>query len=55
MDDFLKKTSLIAYSREALLRDGPRVMALAEGEGLGAHAESIRVRLEREKGEKRHE
>jgi histidinol dehydrogenase len=55
VDDFLKKTSLIAYSREALLRDGPRVMALAEGEGLGAHAESIRVRLEREKGEKRHE
>lgn len=55
VDDFLKKTSLIAYSREALLRDGPRVIALAEGEGLGAHAESIRLRLDREKGEKRDE
>ncbi|MEW9031137.1 MAG: histidinol dehydrogenase [Planifilum fimeticola] len=55
VDDFLKKTSLIAYSREALLREGPRVITLAEGEGLGAHAESIRVRLDREKGEKRDE
>ncbi|SFG58641.1 histidinol dehydrogenase [Planifilum fulgidum] len=53
VDDFVKKTSLIAYSREALLRDGPRVIALAEGEGLGAHAESIRVRLDREGGERR--
>lgn len=53
VDDFLKKTSLIAYSREALLRDGPQVIALAEGEGLGAHADSIRIRLEREReGEK---
>ncbi|WP_373285893.1 histidinol dehydrogenase [Marinithermofilum abyssi] len=48
VDDFIKKTSLISYSREALLRDGPQVMRLAEAEGLGAHAASIGVRLEEE-------
>jgi histidinol dehydrogenase len=48
VDDFIKKTSLISYSREALLRDGPQVIRLAEAEGLGAHAASIRVRLEEE-------
>jgi histidinol dehydrogenase len=52
VNDFVKKSSVIAYSREALFRDGQHVVRLAEGEGLGAHAASIRVRLERkEKGE----
>ena len=48
VDDFLKKTSLIAYSREAL-RDGPRVIALAKGRGWGPR-QWIRVRLDRKKG-----
>lgn len=52
VDHFLKKTSVISYSREALLRDGKKVMALAEAEGLGAHAASVRLRLEqKEEGE----
>ncbi|KPC75637.1 histidinol dehydrogenase [Thermoactinomyces vulgaris] len=48
VDHFLKKSSLLCYGKEALLRDGPQAMALAEAEGLGAHAAAIRVRLERE-------
>ncbi len=46
VDDFLKKTSVIAYSREAFERDGQSIMRLAELEGLQAHAESVRIRLE---------
>lgn len=43
--DFIKRTSLIRYSRAALERDGPAIAAFAEAEGLPGHAESIRVRL----------
>jgi histidinol dehydrogenase len=49
VEDFLKKTSVIAYSREALHRDAPAIIRLAELEGLEAHARSVRVRLERER------
>ncbi|HIE33047.1 MAG TPA: histidinol dehydrogenase [Thermodesulfobacteriaceae bacterium] len=42
---FLKRTSLLAYSREALQKEGPAVLKLAETEGLFAHAEAVRVRL----------
>lgn len=45
VDQFVKKTSVISYSPEALYRDGDKVMYLAEAEGLTAHAESVRVRL----------
>ncbi|MFD1427484.1 histidinol dehydrogenase [Kroppenstedtia sanguinis] len=45
VDDFLKKTSLISYSREALARDAEHVITLAEAEGLTAHAASIRTRM----------
>jgi histidinol dehydrogenase len=48
VDDFLKKSSLIHYSKEALWRDGKRIIALAEAEGLEAHARAIRIRLEKE-------
>ncbi|MFC4077492.1 histidinol dehydrogenase [Salinithrix halophila] len=47
VDDFTKKTSLIAYSREALFRDGKSVITLAEAEGLTAHAASIQARMEK--------
>ena len=43
--DFLKRTSLIGSERAGLQRLGPATMALAEAEGLGAHALSIAVRL----------
>ena len=45
----MKKSSLISYSREALLRDGPHIMTLARHEGLEGHARAIEVRLERER------
>lgn len=44
-NDFLKRTSVIRYSRAALERDGPAIAAFADAEGLSGHAESIRVRL----------
>ncbi len=46
VDDYLKKSSVIMYSREALLADGPYAVELAEAEGLDAHANAIRIRLE---------
>jgi histidinol dehydrogenase len=45
VDHFVKKTSLIHYSREAFQREAPAIMQLADIEGLGAHARSVRVRL----------
>ncbi|MHC1726549.1 MAG: histidinol dehydrogenase [Syntrophobacteraceae bacterium] len=49
VDDFLKKTSVISYSREAFDRDGQSIIRLAELEGLHAHAESVRIRLKRDR------
>lgn len=48
VDDFIKKTSIISYSREALLRDHEDIERFAMGEGLTAHANSIAVRFEKE-------
>ena len=44
--DFIKQISVIKYDREALLRDADDVIAFAEAEGLGAHANSVKVRKE---------
>lgn len=44
VDTFMKQTSLICYSRQAMTREAEDVIRLAEVEGLGAHAESVRVR-----------
>lgn len=46
VENFLKKTSVIAYSRQAFERDARSIIRLAQLEGLDAHAESVRVRLE---------
>jgi len=43
--DFLRRTSLVRYDRDGLERDGQAAIDLAEAEGLGAHANSIRIRL----------
>jgi histidinol dehydrogenase len=43
--DFLKRTTWVAANAEALARVGSAAIALAEAEGLGAHARSIAVRL----------
>ena len=45
VDNFIKKTSLIQYTKKAFQREAPDIIRLAEVEGLGAHAESIKVRL----------
>jgi histidinol dehydrogenase len=42
--DFVKRTSVIRYSRTRLAADADAIIALAEAEGLYGHAEAIRVR-----------
>ncbi len=46
VDDFLKKSSIIAYSREALEQVREDIEQFAEAEQLTAHANSVRVRFE---------
>jgi histidinol dehydrogenase len=43
--DFMKRTSFIAVGAESLKAIGPAAIALAEAEGLPAHAESVKARL----------
>lgn len=45
VDDFMKKTSIISYSEEALRKAHRDIELFAEKEGLTAHANSIRVRF----------
>jgi len=45
VDDFVKKGSVICYSKAALQAAGPHLIHLAEAEGLSAHANMIRVRF----------
>lgn len=47
VDDFIKKTSIISYSKDALSTVRHDIEAFAESEGLTAHANSIKVRFER--------
>jgi histidinol dehydrogenase len=42
--DFLKQVHVVSLDGPALTRVAPHVSALAEAEGLAAHAESVRVR-----------
>ncbi len=44
--DFLKKTSLISYTKTALEKVTPDVVKLAEVEGLEGHAASMKIRFE---------
>ena len=46
VSNFVKRISLIKYDRDALLGCADDIIALAESEGLEAHARSIRVRKE---------
>ena len=46
VDDFIKKTSIISYSREALEKVHKDIETFAESEGLTAHANSVKVRFE---------
>ena len=46
VDDFVKKSSVVYYSREALKEIGNEIIQFAEAEQLTAHANSIAVRFE---------
>lgn len=48
VDDFIRKSSIISYSREALAPVYQDIVQFAECEKLTAHANSIRVRFEEE-------
>lgn len=48
VDSFLKKSSFIYYTKEALEQAAPDVIRLAQAEGLTAHANSIEVRMKQD-------
>ena len=48
VDDYVKKSSIIYYSKEALQMVHKDIETFAQAEGLTAHANSIRVRFEEE-------
>ncbi|TBL69818.1 histidinol dehydrogenase [Paenibacillus thalictri] len=48
VDDFIKKSSVISYSKEALMKNGRSIVTLAQHEGLEAHARAIQIRLTKE-------
>ncbi len=45
VDDFVKKTSVVMYSKGALKRDGAVASRFAEIEGLTAHSEAVKIRM----------
>jgi histidinol dehydrogenase len=45
LDDFVKKSSLVSFSKAGLQRLGPAIVRIAELEGLEAHAKSVSIRL----------
>lgn len=51
VDDYVKKSSIIYYSKEALQMVHKDIETFAQAEGLTAHANSIRVRFEEHKGD----
>jgi len=44
--DFIRRTSLLCYSRAGLQRSAAKIATLARAEGLDAHARSAEIRLE---------
>ncbi len=45
VDDFVKKSSVISYTKEALKKGGAHLVRIAEAEGLQAHANMVKVRM----------
>lgn len=45
VDDFIKKSSVVSYSKRDLRENGHKIVALAEQEGLAAHGRAIAERL----------
>lgn len=48
VETFMKKTSIIAYTQQALAAVSEDIIEMAEAEGLKAHANAIRVRVGKE-------
>ena len=46
VDDFIKRSSIIYYSKEALESIHADIEAFAKAEGLDAHANSVHVRFD---------
>jgi len=51
VDEFVKRSSFIYYTKEALGKAKDPIMRLAEKEGLDAHAKSVAVRFEADQNE----
>ena len=47
VEDFMKKSSIISFSQNAINKIGEDCALLADTEGLTAHAESVRVRIQK--------
>lgn len=45
VDDFVKKSSVLSYSKEALMAQADAITTLARLEGLEAHARAVEIRL----------
>ena len=48
VDTFMKKSWFLYYSKDAIQKDGEKIIRFANEEGLTAHANSIKVRLDNE-------
>ncbi len=47
VDQFIRRTSVVYYSLDALHREAPDIIKIASVEGLGAHGRSVEIRLTR--------
>jgi histidinol dehydrogenase len=47
IDSFVKKITFQQLSRQGLTEIGKTVITMAEAEGLSAHAEAVRIRIEK--------
>jgi histidinol dehydrogenase len=47
VNDFLKRTSIISYSEEALKSSANDIITIAKAEGLQAHAHSVQIRIDK--------
>jgi len=47
VNDFLKRTSIISYSKDVLKSSAKDIITIAEAEGLQAHAQSVRIRVDK--------
>lgn len=50
VDAFIKKSSYLYYTPEALQKHGNKIIKMAQEEDLEAHANAVRIRLQGEKG-----